>query len=505
MESRQRLIRGMLLAGFGFALFFVFEFLFEWYRLEEPAYAAVSWAGKNNTKLVDLLSPMARAYNNVLAMLIATIGLAIPLTANMHTPKLIEMFLRDRINQVMLIGFAFGAANVLFVAYMVGPDFAPMWAVRFAVVFALAGWALVIPYFFYVVRFLDPSNILRRLKEDICDTVDLGVQGGDVEACQDIIHERLQQIGTIILKSTDRADRSVVLDGIWSLKQVMDYYGAKKSKLPDGWYKVDRKDFVGLSAEAIEIINDDKIWFEHKVLHQLFLAYQGALPKSADAVSAISDATRVIASKIADRGDERALTLNVRYFNNFLREAIKRKDIHAIYDLFYQYRLLGLDAGGKHPELLRQIARYFRVYSEVAVTSGLPFVPQIAAFDLGWLVRHAYEEKREAASAALTEELALDHMVGGKPIALVVKAKLALGGYFMGKELNEEAERVRKNLSNVPADLVASLGKDLLQVQDRCFWEVTDRQVNFEWMPPERKEKVKSFLDSMQPQTASQA
>ena len=66
MESRQRLIRGMLLAGFLFALFFVFEFVFEWYRLDEPAMSAVSWAGKNNTKLVDLLSPMARAYNNVL-------------------------------------------------------------------------------------------------------------------------------------------------------------------------------------------------------------------------------------------------------------------------------------------------------------------------------------------------------------------------------------------------------------------------------------------------------
>ena len=490
----------MLLAGFLFALFFIIEFLFEWYRLEQPAMEAVSWAEKNNAKLVDLLSPMARAYNNVLAMLVATIGLAIPLTANMHTPKLIEMFLRDRINQIMLFGFAFGAANVLFVAYMVGPDFAPMWAVRFAVVFALLGWVLVIPYFFYVVRFLDPSNILRRLKEEISATVDAGTQGEDVEQCQDVIHERLQQIGTIVLKSTDRADRSVVLDGIWGLKQVMDHYGAMKSKLPDGWFKVDRKDFVGLSAEAIEIINEDRIWFEHKVMHQLYLAYQGALPKSADAVSAISDATRVIASKIADRGDERALTLTVRYFNNYLREAIKRKDIHAIYDLFYQYRLLGLDAGGKHPELLRQIARYFRVYSDVAVGSGLPFVPQIAAFDLAWLVRHAYDEQREAAPDALAEELAMEHMAAGKPVALVVKAKLALGGYFMGKNLEQEARRVRENLANVPADALASIGESLMQVKDRCFWEVTDRQINFEWMPQERRDKVKTFLDSMQSQ-----
>ena len=76
---------------------------------------------------------MARAYNNVLAMLIATIGLAIPLTANMHTPKLIEMFLRDRINRWVLTFMAFGAAHVLWVDYMIGPEFAPTWAIAFSV------------------------------------------------------------------------------------------------------------------------------------------------------------------------------------------------------------------------------------------------------------------------------------------------------------------------------------------------------------------------------------
>ena len=92
----------------------------------------MSWAGTNNAKVVDLLSPVARAYNNILAMLLATIGLAIPLTANMHTPKLIEMFLRDRLNQAVLIIMAAGAANVIWVDYLIGPRFAPMWAVRVA-------------------------------------------------------------------------------------------------------------------------------------------------------------------------------------------------------------------------------------------------------------------------------------------------------------------------------------------------------------------------------------
>src|SRR5262245_60168451 len=113
-----------------FAGFFALEYVFEWWRLGMPGHDAMSWVdAPNDAKLVDLLSPIARAYNNVLAMLIATIGLAIPLTANMHTPKLIEMFIRDRLNQVVLFGGAFFAANVLWVDYIIGPHFAPTYAI----------------------------------------------------------------------------------------------------------------------------------------------------------------------------------------------------------------------------------------------------------------------------------------------------------------------------------------------------------------------------------------
>ena len=99
---RKLFVRSLVIAFVAFALLFGGEFFFEWDRAGRPGWSAISWAGVNNAKLVDILSPMARAYNNVLAMLIATIGLAIPLTANMHTPKLIEMFLRDRINRWVL-------------------------------------------------------------------------------------------------------------------------------------------------------------------------------------------------------------------------------------------------------------------------------------------------------------------------------------------------------------------------------------------------------------------
>ena len=134
---RKLFVRSLAIAFVAFALLFGLEFFIEWQRAGFPSWGTQSWAGVNNAKIVDVLSPMARAYNIVLAMLIATIGLAIPLTANMHTPKLIEMFLSDRINRIVLTFITVGAAHVLWVDYMIGPAFAPTWAITFAVVLGL--------------------------------------------------------------------------------------------------------------------------------------------------------------------------------------------------------------------------------------------------------------------------------------------------------------------------------------------------------------------------------
>jgi len=497
-DSGKTFRRSLLIVGVLFFGFFGGELVFEWVRLGRPGLADMSWADANNAKLVDVLSPMARAYNNVLAMLLATIGLAIPLTANMHTPKLIDMFLRDRTNRIVLGFCAFGAANVLWVDYVIGPKFAPVWAFRAAVVGAIAGFAALIPYFFYVVRFLDPSNILVRLRNEANRVVD-GVAAArvDPEAGQDVLHERLYQIGTIVLKSLDRADRSVVLEGIWALKLILDHYGRLKPSLPPRWFVVDRRDFVGLSAEALEIVNEERTWVEQKTLGQLFFAYQSALAKAADAVSSISDATRVIAERAAARGDEDALALAVRYFNNFLREAIKRKDVHAIYDLFYQYRMLGKDLVSR-PQLVRDIGKYFRLYAGSAAAHGLDFVPQLAAFDMGSLARTAYEAKSPAAPDLLAEVLAMRHTTrDGTPLSLVVKAKVKLGGFLLEAGLPAEAAKIGADLAGLPPALLATVQSDLLNLQERSFWEVTDRQINLEWVPAERRPHVKAFLDSL--------
>lgn len=490
---RRLFLRSLTLAFVAFALLFGGEFLLEWRRAGYPGLSDTSWAAAGNTsKLVDILSPMARAYNNVLAMLIATIGLAIPLTANMHTPKLIEMFLRDRINRFVLSFITIGAAHVLWVDYLIGPKFAPTWAISLSVVFALVGWALLLPYFFYVVRFVDPSRLIIRLGEETRRIVErVAERRTDPVVAQTEISTRLNQLGTIIIKSLDRNDRDVAAEGAWAIKLLVEHYAKLKSRMPKEWFAVDRADFVGLSDEALEMLSESRTWYEMKCLQQIEHGFLRALADANDTVSTFSDVTRVIAVRAEGNHDEPAIRLCIRFFNNYLREAIKASNLRAVYDVFHQYRRLGRELVDR-PELLREIGGHFAYYAVMARTYGMVFAPQLVLFDLGHVTRRAYERASPSAPELLKIMLGMPHRTGNDLHTMAVKAKLMIGGFFVGQKLAAEADLVRQNLRDVDAVQIDRAETELLAA-DRAFFEVTDRQLNLEFVPLERREPLKQF------------
>ncbi|HWO20112.1 MAG TPA: DUF2254 family protein [Kofleriaceae bacterium] len=490
-------VRPVALAIVGFALFFSVEFYLEWRAAGYPGAHDLSWAAVGNTaKLVDTLSPIARAYNNLLAMLIATIGFAIPLTANMHTPKLIEMFLRDRINRAVLTFIAFGAAHVLWVSYIVGPAFAPTWSIAIAVYMALLGWALLIPYFFYVVRFIDPSRLVTRLRDASTRIVERAARRkADPAAAQQELTTRIGQIGTITIKALDRNDRDVAAEGAWALKLLLDHYGRHKARMPREWFVVDRSNFVGFSEQALDMLVEARTWYEMKVMQQLELAFLRSMHGCTDTVAVFSDALRVIACRSHERKDDQALRLQIRFFNNFLREAIRRGELRAVYDVLHQYRQLARTII-ERDDLVVEIGRHFTYYAGMARTYGMVFAPQLAVFDLGYITRRAYDSQRRAAPALLEQVLALPHRTGADVHSMAVKAKLILGAYFIETRHEVEAEAVRKNLRDVDREELARAEVDLLSA-DRSFFEVTDRQHNLEYVPPERRESLGRFCRSL--------
>jgi hypothetical protein len=79
---------------------------------------------------------------------------------------------------------------------------------------------------------------------------------------------------------------------------------------------------------------------------------------------------------------------------------------------------------------------------------------------------------------------------------MAVKAKLIMGGFFVATKHEAEAELVRKSLSDVDAPQIERAEHELLAA-DRAFFEVTDRQLNLEFVPDERREPLQRFCESL--------
>jgi hypothetical protein len=88
------------------------------------------------------------------------------------------------------------------------------------------------------------------------------------------------------------------------------------------------------------------------------------------------------------------------------------------------------------------------------------------------------------------------YRTGSDVHSMAVKAKLILGGFFVANKLDAEAELVRKNLADVDGLEIQRAEAELLAA-DRSFFEVTDRQLNLEYVPPERREPLRQFCRSL--------
>jgi hypothetical protein len=457
---------------------------------------------------------ISRAYNVLVSLVVTSIALAIPLTANMYTPKLIEIFIQDRVNIAVLSFFVLSSAQSIWTAqatwdYGVLRDRGgvyPRTSLWLAFETITLGWSILIPYLYYVFRFLNPTTIIARVADAVIADFDRIPRAGAgrerIVLAQRELEQHILHLGNVILRAIDRADRDVTLDSIRALKRVEEDYEGRKRGLPQEWFLVEADLFAGLSKAAVELISTEKVWVEQKCLHQLGLAYNASLAKMQDAISAISVCTRDMALTAAALPDLGALKLGIRYFNTFLREAVKKKDVHAIYDVFYQYKELAHDLVATHPDLTLEIGRHFKYYSDFARASGLVFIYELGCYEVGSMIEWAYGASSSVGRDLLDILLAFE---GTQTSARLVKAKAIAGAFFLERGLVEEETRLVRHLAPVPAALVDQALKDLLATTDPVFWEVTDRQMNFDFVDDARKRAVSTFLGNVKAAGAAAA
>lgn len=463
-----------------------------------------------------IMSGIGEVIAAILGIVITVASIIVQLAANRYTPRITEMFFRDRTNMVVMGFFVVSAVFSLWVNFSIrvgwgGPTedvFVPAYGVLVTMALLTASLLMMAPYFGYVFDFVEPDNVVRRIKTSGVEQALRpagGESDGEVDERRVTALSSLEQLADVALNAIDQKDKGIASKTIDSLSELVVAYLPHKATLDARWFQIrDRlakdTDFVSMNAEALGKLSTARTWLEYKALRQFLMVYREALTAMPDLITRIAIDTRYIGQTAIAAGDRAAVAVVVKFFNTYMRRSLNAKDIAAAYNSLNQYRYLAeeLLKAGWGDEVL-EIARHFKYYAQTAHAMGLAFLTETVAFDLCVVNERAYDLHAPARDELLQLFLEVDkeaELDQQEPsLRGVRKAQVKLATYYLQKGEEGLARKIYRDMRDERPDRLRSIRAELLAVTSNEFWEINDRGAVFEYIEPERRQLIHRFFE----------
>jgi hypothetical protein len=463
--------------------------------------------------LQNALGSLAQVVVAVLGIAITVVSIVVQLAATRYTPRIAEMFFRDKTNLAIMGFFVVACLDAVWVSVVVTEDFVPRVSVAVTTVVVTASLLLLIPYFAYVFAFLDPEKVIARIGHQVLDAVlGKGTSKRDYDSPdvrQVACVAGLEHLADIAVNTVGQKDKIIATDAVTAMREFAVKYLRVKRELPPEWFLVGPRthgnpDFIALAPDSLRSIEHKRVWVEWKVLRQFRSVFAETIEHLPELGHVLAIETRYVGEEALKQDDREVLVLAIRYFNTYLRTAINHQNIRTCYNVFHQYRLLAEHTmRWGHADLLLEIARCMAYYGQTAHKANLRFVTETAAHDLAVLCERVFSHQHPSHDQLLGFFLDVDKVsdTGEEEQALrgVRKAQIRLGTFYLANNAAAHADRIAADMRSERPGRLASIRSELLEVTDREFWEVTDRGVNFDFLDQNRKEKLDDFFARVRP------
>ncbi len=451
----------------------------------------------------------------ILGIVITVASIIVQLAATRYTPRITDMFFRDRTNRAVIGFFVVSAVFSLWVNFAIRETstaeaaFVPRWGVIVAIALLTLSLLAMAPYFNYVFDFVEPDKIVLRIQKT---GVAEALRTARAES-EEAVDERrmtslsaLEQLADIALNAIQQKDKGIASKTVDAVSELVVGYVPHKSSLDERWFAIrggllKDPDFVSMNEVALGRVAEHRTWLEYKALRQFLMLYREAITQMPDIVNRIAIDTRYIGQAALEAGDKPVLATVIKFFNTYMRRAINARDVPAAYNCLNQYRYLGEEIlkRGWGDEALR-VASHFKYYAQTAHATKLAFVTETVAFDLCTLNELAYDLGDQVTRDALLKnflEVDKEAEVEQQEQSLrgVRKAQIKLATYYLEKNEIELARRIHRDMRDERRDRLRSIKSEMLGVTSNEFWEINERGVVFEYIEPERRAYLHRFFE----------
>ena len=434
------------------------------------------------------LNVQARGLTTLLASVITLCAIAIPLTANNYTPKLISLFVNNPINQGMLALLVVSCILThitLLTIQLPGTSHGP--EVLGVGILSTLCFGLIIPDAFFVFRVLQPEMIISHIEEAILKDLRRAETLEDKQALahkREYIVQDLKYLSNIALRSLERRDRDTTLLSIESLRNVLDHYFAYKQSMPKDWFALSNVNFLCQSGEMKRQIQASNTFIEAEVMAEYALLLDASFGKLQDVVRMISESMRHIGLEANEYNESKVLEMTALYFNSFLRRAISKRRPEAIYMLAYHYRRMGEEMLSSNPERTIKVAFYLDYYGHQAVRSGMIYVANLIAYDLAEMTQKAFTEEAPCKDTLFDIFVHFDQDEKMKSLPGVIKSHIKLATTLESIGAHEYVKTLCQTLSTFPQHALAQAVHEIESVKHPLYWEITDRREHMDYIPP---------------------
>lgn len=422
-----------------------------------------------------------------LSIVILVVFYGIQTTSSRYSPRIIDIFTRNPLNVLV---FTFALASILFtflVRAEIKSNYVPGWGVTIAVAFALANFAILLPYVIYIFDIMRAESLIKGIRRRATRELRRSATAPAGRANRDGLALCLAQITDIVFGSIQLGDLPVSIYGIEALGRFLadDYLRVKKKFRPE-WFQVGHSDIPGASDQILGEVNRARTWVEYTIMSS-FVDFIGLLAiHRKDAVHSIALATRDVGLAAIEVGDPEVADVTVRFFNTYLRTAINRTAPTFASSMMNEYRRFAIGALEWRPDLSVEAASHLLRYGRHFDESGMPAIFGAAAEDVADLAIEAQGRDPE-----VTRRLALllvrnlqDLIPNARPIGLngLFKAVAKLAFWAMASDAKDVSDILVEGIAWAPPEFVDAALNRMESMRSGLFWEVNERVIAFDWV-----------------------
>src|SRR5258706_10796493 len=275
--------------------------------------------------ITDAVSSLGGMVAGVLGIVISVVSIVVQLSAERYA-GVTGMFFRDRTNMAVLAFYVVACVCGVMVSLSVRADFVPRLTLVAMMSTTALGLVMMAPYFAYVFRFLEPTNIIERIKRDAVKVARSGASTTNAERfgqAQAATLSAMEELTDITSNSISGKDKIIASRAVDALKDFGLEYLRFKTGATSQWFVIgdsirQNPDFVAMDPESLHDLVERKTWVEWKVMRQYLGIYNEALTTMKDINYLIAIDTRYLGEAAAVARDQAVINPFVPLINSYL-------------------------------------------------------------------------------------------------------------------------------------------------------------------------------------------